>query len=218
VKIPVLIFLQPGLLKLPDEPESVSLLRDAIASGVSNGLRATLKTGNLLTGRKEVALDYFPDASPRAGSAETARFHDYDEIPSVEAGAERIAAELNALLAKINSLPLEDTVASLNRTLKTMEGALASLDSGVTSITGIVNAPSTRQLPAELEGSLRELRTVLAAFGADSDVYTNLNASLANLDRTLENLNQLTRELSERPSSVLLGPAHVPDPVPEASR
>jgi paraquat-inducible protein B len=218
VVVPVLVYLQPGLLKLPDEPASVSQLREAIAIGVSNGLRATLKTGNLLTGRKEVALDYYPAASDQAGIAETARFRDYDVIPSVEAGAGRIAVELNALVAKINSLPLEDTVVGLNRTLEKMENALATLDTGVASITGIVNTPSTRQLPAELAGSLRELRTVLESFGSGSDVYTNLNASLANLDRTLENLDQLTRELSERPSSVIFGPANTPDPVPEASR
>ena len=58
--IPALIYLEPGRLELPDEPESIGALRGAIAAGVVGGLRATLQSGNLITGKQVVALDFYP--------------------------------------------------------------------------------------------------------------------------------------------------------------
>lgn len=216
VAVPVLIYLEPGRLKLPDVPASITILRESIAAGVRNGLRATLQTGSLLTGRKEVALDYHL-ADDDVG-AELGRFNTYDVIPSAPSGVGRLSVQVNELLAKLNALPLDETVAGVNRALDEMSRALAGLDTGVASINSLVSAPSTRQLPAELEGSLRELRRVLEAFSGNSEVYQGLNASLTKLDRVLANLDQLTGELARRPSSVILKTAPMPDPVPGEKR
>ena len=41
---------------MPDSEESVETLRQTIEMGVKNGIRATLSTGNLLTGSLYVAI------------------------------------------------------------------------------------------------------------------------------------------------------------------
>jgi paraquat-inducible protein B len=99
-----------------------------------------------------------------------------------------------------------------------MGRTLTGLETSVAAINGIVSAPGARQLPAELGESLRELRRVLAGFSGDSEVYQNLSASLTKLDRALENLGRLTGELAARPSSVILEPAYVADPIPGGER
>lgn len=214
VDVPVLIYLEPARLELPDTPESVEFLSRAVDVAVGKGMRASLQTGNLLTGSKEIALDYYPDAADTPPA--TTRYRGYPVIPSVSSGVDRIAVEVNRLLAKLNALPLEDTVVGLNRTLKTTEQALVGLDESIATINTLVSSPGVQQLPEELAQSTREVRSVLEAYGDESDIYARLNASLAKLDRALQNLDQLTQDLSEQPSSVIFGAKPTADPIPEA--
>ncbi len=60
---PVLIRIEPGRFQVPDSPEGVQRLTTNIEESVPNGLRATLQSGNLLTGSLVVSLEYYPDGS-----------------------------------------------------------------------------------------------------------------------------------------------------------
>lgn len=210
--IPVLIYLEPGRVELPDVPESVTLFRDSIEIGVDNGLRATLKTGNLLTGRRQIALDFYDSAD----AASLGEFNNYAVIPSIESGVGRLEEQISELLATLNTLPLDDTVAGLNGTLVEMERVLANLNTGVTSINSMLASQGAQQLPDDLSSSIREIRRVLEGFSQDSSLYQDLNSSLANLDRTLENIDRLAQELAEKPNAVIFAPKPTPDPIPEA--
>ncbi len=57
--IPILIYVEPGRLELPDTKSSIESLHKSIRFGVDNGMRASLETGSLLTGAKYVNIDYF---------------------------------------------------------------------------------------------------------------------------------------------------------------
>ena len=120
------------------------------------------------------------------------------------------------MLATLNTLPLDDTVAGLNGTLVEMERVLANLNTGVTSINSMLASQGAQQLPDDLSSSIREIRRVLEGFSQDSSLYQDLNSSLANLDRTLENIDRLAQELAEKPNAVIFAPKPTPDPIPEA--
>ena len=212
--IPVLIYLEPGRLEVPDAPQSVEDLARAIASGVPQGLRATMRTGNLITGRKLITFDYYPDAP----EAELSEFDQWVQIPTHDAGFGQIADQVSALLRKLNALPVEQTVASANTALDNAGTMLANLDEAVSSLNTILASQSTQQLPVELEATLEELRSVLDGLSQDAEIYQDLSSSLSSLDRTLESLNRLARELADRPSSVLFPPPPREDPVPEAGQ
>ncbi len=203
--IPVLIYLEPGRVGLPDQEESLTVLRDSIENGVQNGLRATLQTGNLLTGRKNVALDFYSNS----GAEVLGEFNEYAVIPSIETGVGRIEEQIGELLAKLNGLPLDDTIVGLNSSLAEMERVLANVNNGVTSLNSMLASQGAQRLPQELSDSLSEIRRMLEGFSPDSPMYQDLNSSL-------ENINRLTQELADKPNALIFAPQPKPDLIPEA--
>lgn len=205
--IPVLIYIEPARLELPDQSSSIALMQHSIATGVANGLRASLETGNLLTGAKYIGIDYYRDDAV----AELGSFGDYTTIPTVGGGFDQVMVQVTDLLDKFNALPLEDTVTSAN-------SAIAELDRTLKGLRVILEEQSTKDLPDELKATLEELRATLAGLSPDSPFYQNLNATLLQLNRTLGNVESLTRTLSGQPNAAIM-PSKLPqDPIPEARR
>lgn len=75
--------------------------------------------------------------------------------------------QVTELLRKLNGLPMDDTLASLNSTLKTSEALLASAER-------ILKKQETQNLPADIQASLKQLETTLGGFGPESTVYREL--------------------------------------------
>ena len=206
--IPVLIYLEPGRMALPDEPVSVQLLEEAIAQGVENGMRATLETGNLLTGAKYVGIDYYPNVE---GDAEVGQWGEYTAIPTIGGGVEQIMVRVNSILEKIDSAPIDETLTSVNDAVAQLDRALAGLEK-------ILNSEETQRLPSEFGETMEELRQTLDGLSPDSALYESINSSMRQLNRTLNNLETLTRTLSGQPNAAIVGSKLPPDPQPEAKR
>ena len=204
--IPVLIYIEPGRLHAGDNQAMVDELQKSLENGVSNGLRATLSTGNIITGSMYIALDYFPDEPP----AELGSFQEYTTIPTISGGFSRIEQQISSLLDKVNRLPLEETVTGANQ-------AIEELTASLTSLRQILEDDKTQTLTAELQATLQELRAVLAGVSPDSQVYQSLNASMLELNRTLQNLSEFSRTLSDQPNAVVMPVDIPPDRLPEAS-
>jgi paraquat-inducible protein B len=206
--IPVLIYLEPGRLALPDAPASLEVLTQAIANGVESGMRATLETGNLLTGAKYVGIDFYPDVTDQA---EVGQWGDYTTIPTIGGGVEQIMVKVNSILEKIDRAPIDETLTSVN-------DAVAKLDKALIGLDKILGSEATQQLPEDINRTLDELRQTLDGLSPDSELYQNINASMGQLNRTLNNLETLTRTLSGQPNAVIMGSRLPPDPQPEARR
>lgn len=202
--IPMLIYIEPGRMSLPDRKSSIEIMRANVAAGVSNGMRASLETGSLLTGAKYVSIDYFKDVEDEP----LGTFGEYTTIPSVETGLGQIEQKLNAVLEKINALPLEDTVSGANSALTTLNQTLASLHT-------VLENQSTQQLPEQLDQTLRDLQGTLQGLSPDSEAYQSINSSLLRLNRTLGNMESLTRTLSGQPNAAVMPSNQTPDPIPE---
>ena len=207
VPIPVLIYIEPGRFEMPDSKDSVDRLRNAVATGVPNGIRATMGSGNLLTGAKYIGLDYFPVDE----RIEMGRWGQYDEIPTIAGGVDQIMVKVNALLDKFDALPLENT-------LENADDAISQLEKTLVGLRLLLEQENTQALPGELRQTLGELRATLDGFSPDSPMYQNLNNTLQQLNRTLGNVESLTRTLSEQPNAAIMPSNIPPDPIPEARR
>lgn len=206
-RIPVLIYIEPARIALPDRAASLEVIAEAISKGIENGMRASLESGNLLTGSKFVNIDYFSDAEP----AEAGDFLQYPTIPTIDTGLGQLQQKISSILTSIEKLPLDDTIESTNT-------ALASLDSVLANVNALLEQPDTTALPAELEQTLEAIRTTLGAFAPDSAAYRNISSSLLKLNRTLDNLESLSSTLATQPNALLLPPSPAPDPLPEAKK
>jgi paraquat-inducible protein B len=210
--VPVLIYLEPGRLGVEDSLDRVEIMRKSIEHGLNSGLRASLQTGNLLTGKLYVSLDFYPDAE----SVPREEYEGYVVIPSIPSGLGRIEQQVASLLDKFNALPLEDTVANANSALGALDGTLLELTDTLNSLQGVLDQDSTKSLTGELNATLVELRKALAGLSPDSAVGDSINSSLYELNRTLRNIEELTRTLRDQPNALVF-PVDAPaDPTPEA--
>jgi paraquat-inducible protein B len=202
--VPILIYVEPGRLELPDSKPSIESLHNAIRFGVANGMRASLETGSLLTGAKYVNIDYFEGVEEAAVGS----FLEYPTIPAIETGLGQIEQKLTAVLDKINALPLNDTVSSAN-------AAIATLNETLDSLHTIMASQSTQQLPEQLNTTLQQLQVTLDGLSPNSEAYQSINSSLLRLNRTMGNLESLTRTLSGQPNAAVMPSNPTPDPIPE---
>ena len=199
-RVPVLIKIDPALLiGLPSDDFSVA--EEFMTSNVKNGLRASLKTGNLLTGQLYVDLDFAKDAPP----AEIVNMQGYAVLPTISGGLGQLEEKVSALLDKFQALPIDKTIANLNDALGAVHGTLQNLDT-------LLASKDTQALPGSLRDSLTELQKTLAGYNGKSDFYQNLSGTLRQLDDTLRSLRGVTDTLERKPNSLLFGKPGAVDP------
>jgi paraquat-inducible protein B len=156
--IPVLLQFEPGRLRFGDSDEGVEKLERSIELGIKNGLRATLATGSLLTGRLLVALDIYPDAE----AAELGSYAGRPTIPTIASGLDSIEQKVAKLLDKLNELRLEDVTGSADATLRELTATIAELRA-------LVASQNVQSLPGSIDASLDELARTLKSVRALAD-------------------------------------------------
>ena len=153
-RVPVLIQIDPSFITdLPGE--STEAAENFVAEAVSNGMRASLKTGNLLTGQMYVDLDFQKDAPP----ATVAQVDGYRVIPTSSGGLGELQDKATALLDKLAALPLDDTVRNATAALDAVKSMSESLSATAAGFNA--QSPVYRQLTAtmrELDETLRSVR------------------------------------------------------------
>ena len=164
---------------------------------IDNGLRAQLKTGNLLTGMLYVALDFFPDA-PKVKT-------DWSKNPPVLATMPGTLDDLQASLAsiarKLDQLPLADISADLRKALATLTTTLASADKLVQRVDADI-APKAAQVLEQVQKTLVNVDHVLSD---DSNLQQNLHESLREISRAAAAIRALSDTLERHPESLLRG-------------
>lgn len=204
IAVPVVIRLEPGRFGMPDNAESVELLSERIEDTVATmGLRASLQTGNLITGGLFVAIDHHPDQQ----TAHIGEFNGLSTLPTISGGIERLGQQLSTLLSKLNALPLEQTTEELNSTLASARHTLQSIEQ-------LSRSEAVTALPEQLAETLESARTLLDSLGQDSALQQEAERNLRTLDSTLRKANNLLDGLQAQPSSLLFPTQQAPDPEP----
>jgi paraquat-inducible protein B len=179
-RVAIVVFAERVLSLPPDAKKGQALLRRLIEK---RGLRAQLRNVNLLTGKRYVALEYFPNAA--AARLDLSR--QPLELPIVMSTLPDFEAKLATLLAKLDRLPIEtigtdlkSALETLDRTMKhidtTMPAVDATLDKAQRAIAAVErvaagadatligpNAPAQQELRDalhEVAGAARALRTL----------------------------------------------------------
>ncbi len=192
-RVPVLIKIDPAML-FNLTTTDYTAIHNAVDESVNKGLRASLKTGSLITGQLYVDLDFIKDAPP----ATVAKIEGYQVIPTVASGLGEIQVKINLLLDKINALPLDKTLDTVNVTLASLKDTLKNLND-------LLAQKDTQELPASLRKDLDALQKTLAGYNGQSDFYENLSKVMRQLDDTLRSVKGLTGTLENHPNSLIFG-------------
>lgn len=178
---------------------------------VSRGLRAQLRSGNILTGSFYIALDWFPAERGKAASAPAQA--GVWVVPTVRGGTEQIQDTIARILDKVDKIPFD----AIGRDVRDATSAAASL-------VGRLDKDVVPQVQALLGGAhiameaLREgitsLRDNIAA--PDSAIQQSTRTMLGQLERAAFSLRGLADYIQTHPESLLRGRA--PGRQPKASR
>jgi paraquat-inducible protein B len=205
-RVPVVIEIDSDLLK--NAIENIENGKDILAECVRRGLRATLSTGSLLTGALYVDIDFIPNALP----AELTKSGEYDVIPTQSSGLAQLENKVNAILAKIEKLPLEETLNKFGTaadeiaiTVKDVRGAIAEAEAALAEAKKLLARDETQNLTAELEATLKEVRGSVESIGPNGAMQGDLARTLDELRAALRAFKTLSDSIEEKPNSLLFG-------------
>ncbi|PWV71248.1 intermembrane transport protein PqiB [Halomonas sp. A11-A] len=213
--IPVLIRIEPQRLGIENQDVVLSEWRERFDRLFGVGLRASLKSGNLLTGALFVDLNFNSDL---AGQHVAETFADKTVFPTVAGGFALIEAQVTELLAKLNDLEVEPLLAGLDRNLAASEAMLGEVRELSASLNALLADPGTREVPANLNATLVELRETLQGVSPGSSAYQELTGAVERLERLMRDLQPVARTLSDNPRALLFDSLETEDPMPRAPR
>jgi paraquat-inducible protein B len=195
-------------------------------------MRATLETGNLLTGELIVGLDIVPNANPAGKlTMEDGAFI----VPSSDTGGlGGLEASAGELLRNVNTIPFASLGQSFDGIAKSMndmtsgpelKNALASMADTMTEAKQLLQSlntdagPALKRLP-ELAGSLQAtlktstqlMQSAQAAYGDNSQLHRELDRLLLQLNDAVRSIAALTDLLGRHPEALVRGRASASTP------
>jgi paraquat-inducible protein B len=129
-----------------------ALRRRLIDTLVANGVRAQLRSGNLLTGAQYVAFDFFPDAPPATVDWSSTP----PRLPTVPGELEAIEAKLTNIIKKLDEVPFKEIGQDLRKTIAELDRTLVSTRRTVDNADKLIQPDSV--LSAELGSTLDEVK------------------------------------------------------------
>ena len=211
LRFPVVVDLYPQRVRgKASKAHGVVQPQDAVASSrilldtlVQHGLRAELKTGNLLTGQKFVALDLYQDAPADRG--------DWNEqpaiFPTISAGLEDIQDSVASIARKLDKIPFDRLSLKLISTMATLDQTLNNADHLLQNVNGNL-APQVQSTLAEAQAAMKNAKDLLAQ---DAPLSSDLGATLLQVSRAAKSISALVDYLERHPESLLRGkPADPP--------
>jgi len=208
-QMPVLIRIEPG--RLGDDSNRGVIENDQLLEiAVANGLRASLATGNIITGRLYVDLDYYEADT----EVKIKTLSDWQVFPTTTGGIAQIERQVGDLLKKMEAMPVEDAVVEATAALKNISKVMKSADSALDDVNFILDDPATKSLPKNLNTTLIDLGKTLRGMDPDSDLYRDLEATMIELRRMLRQTDILFKRLDAKPNSMVFSSDQDNDLIP----
>lgn len=171
--------------------------REVLNRLVERGLRAQLRTGNLVTGQLYVAFDIHKDAP-----AEQIRWDEpLAELPTLPSDTEAIAQDIKSIAQRLAAVPLDDIGTDVAKTV-------TQLTEMLTELRGLLDTVNTRVAPAAAD-TLKQTQQTLASIeetlGRNSTVRSDLETALEDLSKAARSLRVLADYLERHPEALLRG-------------
>ncbi|VVP84138.1 Paraquat-inducible protein B [Pseudomonas fluorescens] len=176
-----------------DEAAGVRLM----GTFVENGLRAQARTGNLLTGQLYIALDFYPKAEKVVFDPNLRPV----AIPTVPGSLEQLQEKLEAMVNKINQLPIERIAGNLDSNLVELRKSLGQFNAK--TLPGVQN--TLTDVSKTLQSANTTLQSANSTLADDSPQREKLGETLDELGRTSRSLRDLADYLGRHPESLIRG-------------
>lgn len=197
-RMPVVVELYPSRMGFRErDVQDNTRRREIIAALLKRGMRAQLRTGNLLTGQLYVALDFFPKAPP----AEMNLNAPIPEFATTPGTFDQLQAQVGDIVNRIDKVPFDQIGQDLRKSVAALNATLASADELVKQLNGDV-AP---QVLAALQDARKTLATANGTLSSDAPLQQDARRMVQELTRTATSLRMLTDYLERHPEALLRG-------------
>ena len=158
---------------------------------IDRGLRAQLRSGNLLTGQLYVAFDDFRGV-PKVKIDWTKT---PPELPAMPSGLEDLKIKINNVLAKIDRIPMDAIGEDVKKLLAGLNGLVKRVD---------------REVLPELKTTLEDLKRVLKStdatlVGKDAPAQQEMREALQEVRRAAQAISGLVDYLERNPDALIRG-------------
>ena len=191
---PVTIQLDPQrlgvhVLDLKSGMDLATIRKKVIDSLVADGVRAQLRTGNLLTGATFVAFDFFPGVPPTTVDWSQTPV----QLPTTPGELQSLEASVSNIIKKVDKLPIDQIGNQLRRDL-------ADLDLTLSAARGTLNTAS---------GTMISARTTINNAGnfvqPNSAQSQELDSMLLEISRAARSVRVLADYLERHPEALVRG-------------
>jgi paraquat-inducible protein B len=208
IKIPILVSLQPGRVGLPDNEEGVRIMKQQHNLWVKQGLRASLKTGSLLTGSLFIDFQHYPNLNEQEEKTvitdfENKEYGKYTIIPSIDDEFSQITAKASKFMDNLNALPLDDLSSNTNVLITEFTQTAKSFKSVSENLTSILDGVNQQQLPHELKATLQSYKKLSKDLSSGSKGYEDLRQTLSALTKVMNELQPLLNQLKHQPNGLI---------------
>ena len=188
-RIPVMVEIEPERFMDVTPAPDLAQRRELLDRLVASGLRAQLRSGNLLTGQLIVSLDIFENAKP----ARVAWDGVVPELPTIPTPIEEITGNLTRLVERLGKLPVEQIGKDLKASLESLKVTLAKSEDV---------APALSATLAQAEKTLASANHLI---GPESSVNSELRRALLELSDAARALGLAADQIQAQPNSVIFG-------------
>ena len=182
---------------------------------VEEGLRARIDTIDPITGRLYVNL-FFTDSDGNKSMEQQGK---YVVIPTVRSINGDMMAGLSKIMDKINRLPIEELVTSLNKVVKESEKpvknanvVLEELKETVENLNALTSKKTFETMPDEINKALKELtrtlkttKKVVKGYGNNSLLSRQIAETLKVVSQTSMEMQAFLKMLNRKPNSLIFG-------------
>lgn len=151
---------------------------------IERGLRAQLRSGNLLTGQLYVALEFIPKAPKLKVDLAQLPL----DLPTLPGSLDQIQSQIAGIVDKLDQVPIVEIGNHLRNTLKTADSLMLQLDT---------------ELAPEAIRTLESVNDNLA--GSDGAVIKDVQRTLGEVDRAARSLRNLGDYLQRHPEALIQG-------------
>lgn len=159
---------------------------------VKHGLRAQIRSANLLTGQQYIALDFFPNAPPVEFDSTAVPV----VLPTIAGSFDHLQQQISSIVTKLDAVPFDGISQDLRASLKSLTKLMNRLQTEVTP-----------QATATLKAAQQSLGRVNSMLADDSPLNGNLEQTLRELGDAAKSLRALADYLQTHPSALLRGRA-----------
>ncbi len=171
---------------------------------IEDGLRAQLRSGNVLTGQLFVGLDFVKPVKPYKLDA----FSQELQIPTAPGSLQELQTQLQNIARKLDAVPFDEIGLNLRDTLKSANSLLKQMDKDL--------VPEAKQTLTDARHSIESLDQSMLA--PNAPLQLDARKTLEQLNRAAVSFRTLSDYLEQHPESLIRGKSPDPEPSDQAGQ